>query len=192
MAERSMPVLLQRLRSVHEHLSAAGYDHAVGGALALAVHVEPRFTADIDLNITADADRPEGLLATLPDDLEQDESAAATLRSDGQLRLWWRHPSTALDIFLPQHPTYHHLVVERAIPVDFLGEGIKVITPTDLVIFKSLFNRPKDWVDIEALLTESDPDVDEALTWLAEFLGEDNRLDRLRSLAKDTDTNSRR
>ena len=53
------PLLLQRLSSVHQHLSQAAIDHAVGGAIALAVHVrEPRFTADIDLNVLADADHP--------------------------------------------------------------------------------------------------------------------------------------
>lgn len=93
------------------------------------------------------------------------------------------HPDTALDLFLPQHPTYHRLVVERAVPVDFLGAGIKVITATDLVVFKALFNRSKDWVDIEALITESTPDIDEALRWLSEFLPEgDSRISRLRAL----------
>ena len=184
MAERTVPILLKRLQSVHAALSTAGYDHAVGGALALAVHVEPRFTADIDLNVTADAQRPEGLLQALPTDLDVTVGAAAELRRDGQTRLWWRNPDTALDLFLPQHPTYHRLVVERAVPVDFLGAGIKVITATDLVVFKALFNRSKDWVDIEALITESTPDIDEALRWLSEFLPEDDsRLTRLRALA---------
>ncbi|WP_275426248.1 hypothetical protein [Nocardioides daejeonensis] len=43
----SGPILLARLRSVHEHLDRAGFDHARGGALALAIHAELRFTADI-------------------------------------------------------------------------------------------------------------------------------------------------
>lgn len=183
MAEQAIPVLLKRLQSVHAALREAGFDHAVGGALALAVHVEPRFTADIVLNVTADAQRPGGLLSALPNDLDVPAEAAADLKRDGQTRLWWRTPDTALDLFLPQHPTYHHLVVERALPVDFLGAGIKVITPTDLVVFKALFNRSKDWVDIEALITHSTPDLVEALRWLSEFLPEgDSRITRLRTL----------
>lgn len=167
------PILLQRLRSVHRHLADGGYDHAVGGALALAVHVkEPRFTADIDLNVMASASAPEPLLACLPSDLEPHPGAAEAIRRDGQVRLWWREPNTPLDLFLPMHPTFHAQAAARAVPVDFLGEDIKVLTATDLMVFKALFARSKDFVDIESLGESRAGDIDEAAAWLREILGE--------------------
>lgn len=180
----SLPVLLTRLQSVHACLQEAGFDHAVGGAIALAVHVrEPRFTADIDLNITADAQHPEALLACLPADLDPDPDAAARLRRDHQVRLHWRSPDTPLDLFLPVHPTFHAMVVARAQPVDFLGAGIKAITATDLIVFKSLFDRSKDWVDVETLLGEGAGSPAEALSWLGQIIGPDDpRTQRLRRL----------
>lgn len=62
-----MSLLMERLDLVHRSLDAAGIDHAVGGAIALAVHVrEPRFTADIDLNVIADPQSPQKILRGLP------------------------------------------------------------------------------------------------------------------------------
>lgn len=175
------PVLLQRLRSVHETLTAGGFDHAVGGAIALAVHVqEPRFTADIDLNVMADASRPEAMLASLPADVEVPSEAASVIRRDGQIRLFWHEPETPLDLFLPQHPTYHALVTSRAEPVAFLGADIKVMQATDLMVFKALFDRSKDWVDIESLAENRAGDIEEAVHWIGEIVGsDDDRIQRL-------------
>lgn len=187
MPERGTPLLLGRLQAVHRALDAAGFAHAVGGAIALAVHVrEPRFTADIDLNVIADPDHPEPLLRCLPPEVIVPARAAEEIRRDGQTRVIWPDPDTPVDLFLPQHPTYHRLVTDRARAVDFLGEDIPVMDATDLMVFKVLFDRSKDWVDIESLLENRAGDVDEAVRWLTEFLGEDDsRLSRLRSLAPD-------
>lgn len=169
------PVLLRRLNDVHSTLVAGGIDHAVGGAIALAVHVrEPRFTADIDLNVMADIDNPEHLLACLPAELEIPADSAEKVRRDGQIRLFWRDPKTPLDLFLPLHPTFHARVLARAEPVDFLGPAVKVMQATDLIIFKALFARSKDWVDIASLAENGAGDVDEAERWVAEILGDDS------------------
>jgi len=170
--------VLQRLIAVHQHLAAAGFDQAVGGALALSQHVSPpRGTADIDLNITADPAHPVRLLAALPREVEVHAGAAEQLQSSGQVRLWWRSPTlaTPVDLFLPQHPTFHHLVVERAEPTDFLGTDIKTITATDLMVFKMLCNRRKDWADLESMLRCDAGDTAEAAEWVASILGADDR-----------------
>ena len=170
--------LLHRLIALHQHLAAAGFDHAVGGALALSRHVSPpRGTADIDLNITADPAHPVRLLAALPREIEVHAGAAEQLQSSGQVRLWWRSPTlaTPVDLFLPQHPTFHHLVVERAETTVFLGTEIKTITATDLMAFKMLCNRRKDWADIESMLRCDAGDTAEAAEWVASILGADDR-----------------
>ncbi|WP_436701206.1 nucleotidyl transferase AbiEii/AbiGii toxin family protein [Nocardioides sp. BYT-33-1] len=187
MPDGPQPLLLRRLRAVHEALRDAGFDHAVGGAIALAVHVlEPRFTADIDLNVMADPEQPDAMLACLPEEIRIPDDASRTIARDGQIRLIWPSPDTPVDLFLPQHPTYHALVTERAEPVDFLGADIKVMTATDLIVFKVLFDRSKDWVDIEALLENGAGDAAEAIGWLTEFLGPDPRVARLSTLAEES------
>lgn len=187
MAEPYAPVLLVRLQAIHVALEGAGFDHAVGGAIALAVHVEePRFTADIDLNVIADPLHPEAMLDCLPEGITRHAAAVDQIRKDGQTRLIWPDPNTPVDLFLPQHLIYHRLVTDRAVPAAFLGEGIKVVSATDLMVFKMLFNRSKDWVDIESLLDAGAGDPVEAGRWISEFLGErDSRIDRLAALVAD-------
>lgn len=179
-----MSLLMDRLDLVHRSLDAAGIDHAVGGAIALAVHVrEPRFTADIDLNVIADPLAPQELIRALPTDVTVTTDTATQIRLHGQVRLYFEGPPvrTPLDLFLPVHQPYHQLVADRAETVSFLSTGLKVITATDLMVFKSLFARSKDWVDIETLGQEGVGDIDEASRWVLEITDDPVRVARLRA-----------
>jgi hypothetical protein len=183
------PGILERLRAVHVCFERAGLDHAVGGALALAIYVyPPRGTADIDLNVTADPNRPDVVLSALPGEVKVDTAAAEAIRATGQVRLWWRSPTldTPIDLFLPQHPTFHYLAVSRAEPADFDGTEIKVLTATDLMVFKMLYNRRRDWADIESLVRCGAGDTAEAGRWVAEFVGaNDPRLATLQEIVEE-------
>ena len=178
--------VLTRLIAVHKSLHKAGLDHAVGGALALATYVyPPRGTVDIDLNLTADPAQPQRVLSALPRQVHIHAGAADELRSVSQVRLWWRSATldTPIDLFLPASPMYHRLVVERAQPVAFLGTEIKVLTATDLMVFKMLFDRRKDWADIESLIRSGAGDPEEAAAWVAQILcTADKRLAKLQEI----------
>ena len=183
--------VLARLIAVHGSLTEAGLDHAVGGALALATYVyPPRGTAGIDLNLTADPSDPARVLAALPRQVQIHPGAAEALRSDRQVRLWWRSADldTPIDLFLPASPMYHRLVVERAQPAVFLGTEIKVLTATDLMVFKMLFDRRKDWADVESLIRANAGDPAEAADWVAQIVGpNDPRLGKLREIRDEVD-----
>jgi hypothetical protein len=147
-------LIINRLNAIHEALERAGFVHAVGGAISLAARVsDPRATSDIDLNISAEASEAAAVLRSLPEEIEIPEDAISTIESEDQIRLFWPHPDTPVDLFFIAHPTFHRLVNERAERFDFGGTTpIKVMTATDLNIFKILFNRSQDWVDIEVML----------------------------------------
>jgi hypothetical protein len=173
--------LPDKLLAVHRALDAAGYRHAFGGAIALAYHVEqPRATADIDVNVQADPQDAEALFAALPEQFGHAAKDARALRRDGQCRLYWDR--TPLDLFLPQHEL-HATVQSRAMTVDFAGAPIPILSATDLIVFKSLFDRTKDWADIEEMLRPGalgKPDLDEVRHWLEALIGADDpRLARL-------------
>jgi hypothetical protein len=74
----------------------------------------------------------------------------------------------------------HDVVASRATEMS-LGPGrIPVLSATDLTVFKALFNRTKDWADIEAMIAFGSPDLAEVRNWLIELLGADDvRLARL-------------
>lgn len=179
--------LLDKILRLHGSLERAEIPHAFGGALALALHVEqPRATADIDVNISLPTSRAAEVFEALPDGVLRDIAGVRAVERDGQVRLWWGR--TPLDLFFPRH-LLHQVAGGRTVMMP-LGEGIvPVLSATDLTIFKALFDRTKDWADIEEMIAFGSPDVPEALAWLEEIVGaDDDRVHRLRAL-RPPDTN---
>ena len=57
-----------------------------------------------------------------------------------------------------------------------------MLSAEDLAVFKAMFDRTKDWADIEAMVESSAIDLGLAADRLQGVLGEDPRVARLRSL----------
>jgi hypothetical protein len=172
---------VEKIVAVHEHLTTAQIVHAFGGAIALGYHVEaPRATADIDLNITAGTERAEAVLHALPAGVAWSSADVSQIERDGQTRVFWDR--TPVDLFFPQHEL-HDVVASRVEHVPFASTTIPIVSATDLCIFKAMFDRTKDWADIEAMLAYGEVDRSEVRAWLSRLLGEDDqrvaRLDRL-------------
>lgn len=178
---RAAPTFVEKIVLVHQRLTDAEVPHAFGGAIALGFHVEsPRATADIDVNIAMATDESRRALAGLPTDVGWNEADIAAVQRDGQVRLFWDR--TPVDLFFPQH-VLHGVVAARVLTVPFAGTSIPIIGATDLTIFKALFNRSRDWADIEAMLDYGKVDRREVDGWLVKLLGaEDARVARFRSL----------
>lgn len=180
-------LVLERAVLVHRHLERAGVEHALGGALALAYHVrQARATSDIDLNVSADPDRPESLFRLLPAEIPWDQRDVDTVRSTGQVRLRWPHPDGAvpipLDVFFPQH-AFHDVVRQRSELVAMLDAVVPIVSATDLLVFKALFDRRRDWADIEELVRFGKADPEDAAQWLRAIVGPgDRRLSTLAAL----------
>ena len=76
---------------------------------------------------------------------------------------------------------FHSGVANRIRAVPFAGRTIRVLCAEDLAVFKVLFDRPKDWVDIDEMVAAGTLDRSTASRRLADVLGADDpRVDRLR------------
>jgi hypothetical protein len=171
-----MSELVTKLFAIHDALTKAGLAHAFGGAIALAYFtVEPRGTRDLDLNIFADASRAEVALAALPQQITVTRPDIDAVIREGQTRLWWG--DTPIDVFLNNHP-FHDAVAAAVAWVPFEQREIPVLDCASLVVFKALFNRTRDWADIEAVAEQSPPDIDRAASTIAEMLGADDAIYR--------------
>jgi len=177
-----MTSFVEKIELIDEALTTAAVPHAFGGALALAYHVEsPRATVDIDVNISLPVDRATDVLEALPADVAWADDDVLAIQRDGQVRILWDR--TPLDLFFPQH-SLHEIVASRVAQVPFRSRTIPIISGTDLVIFKALFDRPKDWVDIGDMVAYGNVDLDDALSWLRRLVGRrDRRVVRLTELA---------
>jgi hypothetical protein len=169
-----MSVLEDRLLAVHDALDDADLPHAFGGAIALAYCTEePRGTRDLDINVFVDPDRAPDVLASLPGGVATNARDVEHAVRDGQVRVWW--DETPLDLFFDVH-AFHHDVASGVRDVPFGGRTIPVLGCEALVVFKTLFNRTRDWADIEDIAGAGTVDTDEVLGWVARIVGPDDRV----------------
>ena len=177
-----MSILAERLLAIHEALGTAGIPHAFGGAIALAYCTgEPRATIDLDINVFLDHDRAEEALTALPGAVKVTAANRRELAATGQTRAWWEN--TPVDLFFDTHP-FHAIAASRVREVPFAGRTIPVLDCTALAVFKAMFNRTKDWADLEAMAEADQLDVVAVGAFLEDLLGDDPRLARLAELAQ--------
>jgi hypothetical protein len=176
------PSLPQKVVAIDEALKEARIPHAIGGALALAYYAEPRATVDVDVNVFVPTKRWPDVRAALEPLGVDVEAEPAALDRDGQVRLWWdRNP---VDLFFSYDP-FHEEMKRRARQVPFGETTIPILAPEHLAVCKAMFDRPKDWLDIEQILVAT-PSVDlsEIEAWLEAMVGGgDPRPARLREIA---------
>lgn len=131
-----------------------------GGAIAYNYYGPPRLTQDVDV------------LALVPDTripaLVEELSAAGCAHGDRDPRPVTLRPvlddlrgkahlavflcrGIRTELFVPWHP-FHHRVLERSPERDLEGRRIRIHAAEDLVVFKKIFDRPKDLGDIKAIL----------------------------------------
>jgi transcriptional regulator with XRE-family HTH domain len=179
---QDMP-LKRRVVEIHRALSEAGIPHGFGGAIALAYWIRnPRGTSDVDVNVFLPAAEPEPALAALPAGIDQPPGTLDRIARDGQVRLWWG--KTPVDLFFNNLPIHERAARHRR-TVPFDGEQIQILGPVELAVFKAMFDRPQDWVDIEAMVAADALDVDAVRAGLDALLGPDDpRLERLAEAAR--------
>jgi hypothetical protein len=173
--------LPEKVTALHHRLEEAKVAHAFGGALALAYYAEPRATIDIDVNVFVPPADHEGVLDALAPLGVGNSVDRSALERDGQCRLWWgRNP---VDLFFANHPIHDEMRRDARV-VPFGDETLPILAPEHLAVCKALFDRPKDWLDIEQMLVATEHiDAAEIADWLTRSAGAENkrtqRFDRL-------------
>ena len=173
------PSLSDKIVALSAAFGASDVPFAFGGALALAYYAEPRATVDVDVNVFVppDAvDRVSAILAAL--DIRTSAADRRLVLRDGQVRLHWG--VTPVDLFFA-YDAFHYHAAQRVRRVPFGSETILVLAPEDLLVCKVVFNRRKDWIDIEQmlLLTAGALDLDDVRRWTTAIIGaNDDRVDR--------------
>ncbi len=175
--ERGAAEAAQRIA---EELERAGLPYAIGGALALAVAGVPRGTADVDVNVFVELDDLPAVVAALRAlGVEVDDGAAAARAArDGMFVGRW--DGMRIDVFLPSIPFAHEAARTRIRLGDDAGWSGWFLAAEALAVFKLLFFRGKDLVDLERLVAVR-PELDHAYVrrWIVDMMGEgDERVRR--------------
>jgi hypothetical protein len=153
--------------------------HAFGGAIALAYYAEPRTTVDIDLNIFVPEAEARRAIAPLQGlGIRASEDSVAHAMRDGQVRLYW--DATPVDLFF-SYDAFHDAAARAVRRVPFAGSTIPILAANHLVVCKAVFDRPKDWIDIQQMIENGTKlDSPEIIRWVQRIAGdEDPRFERV-------------
>jgi hypothetical protein len=164
--------LARRIVLVHEMLDSLGVPHQFGGAIALAWYRNPRATTDIDVNLTVAPQAAGPVLGAFRAlGVTVRQADRATIDRDGQARLDW--DGSALDVFFATLDL-HHEMARLARTVQFGSWPIPILAPEHLIVCKAVFDRPKDWLDIEEMVRWGTAvEAPLALGWVARLLGQE-------------------
>ncbi len=149
--------------------SADGCEYAIGGAIALGFWAEPRGTIDVDFTLFIAPEKPAECIWRLQEvgcDLIATD-AIASLNEHGFCRVSYQ--GSRVDIFLPTIPFYDDARRRRK-KVELDGEEILIWDAETLAVFKMMFFRRKDIVDVEQILRIQGAAIDR--DWVRERLSE--------------------
>lgn len=167
-------------------LDAHGISYALGGALAYGIWGIPRATLDVDINVfLEDRELPRlgqalTRLGIAVDEAQMLHDAA----SKGLIVV--RFGMYRVDLFTPSIAFSREAERTRR-QVEIEGEPIQFLSPEALCVFKLLFFRPKDLVDLERLIEVQGAALDVAYVRreLVAMMGEgDERVTRWEQLTR--------
>jgi hypothetical protein len=156
-------------------LQRAGIPHAIGGAIAYGFFGAARGTHDVDLNVfvAGDAAGPAlDVLVAAGLSIDRGEAlSSADLRGDAR----GSFAGMPVDVFFNSIPV-HERAARRTREVRLHDRVVPVLSPEDTAVFKMLFFRGKDLVDVERLLAlmGHSLDVEYVRAALLEVVGDDD------------------
>jgi hypothetical protein len=176
----------EKLVAIERRLAETKIPHAFGGANALAYYGTPRATVDINLNVFVPSSRARDVLAALAGlgVATSSPKLVDLIERDGQARVFWE--KTPIDLFF-SYDALHDSSMDRRRLVDFGEDSIHVLSAEDLMVYKAIFNREKDWRDIAEMIyaAEGSLDLDYVRSWLTRILAdEDPQLTRFERLVE--------
>jgi len=164
--------LERKIVGVHNMLSEAALPYAFGGALALAFYTgEPRGTRDIDVNIFLSVREIETVRSALSKRVSFTDAQMADAIANDQVRVFWE--DTPIDIFF-NVAQFHDDVMLGVEHHKFAKIMMPILGADSLAVFKAMYNRTKDWADIEAMLEVNSIDKSRVIGWLVRLLGVDD------------------
>jgi hypothetical protein len=154
-------------------LDLAGIPYAIGGAIAYGLWGDPRGTYDVDINLFVDHDGLDRALDVLvAAGVALDRAAAHRADQEGDVIVGWCE-GLRVDLFTPSIPFSWEAGKTRVQVEGPLGPAW-YLSAEATAIFKLLFFRGKDLVDLEKLVAVQGKDVDAAYVrrWMVEMMGE--------------------
>ncbi|REJ87333.1 MAG: hypothetical protein DWQ29_09415 [Planctomycetota bacterium] len=160
------PRLGQLLKNVCDTLDDADIEYAIIGGIALSIWGEPRTTFDIDLVVAASPGQIESLCQVFRDSERFVlEPSVCPMPNVTLVRVHQvdhdKTPSELLlaDLLVHEDDTAAHVIARRR-KGRFLGRDYWFCSPEDLIVLKLVAARPRDKMDVLAVLSQMSDELD--------------------------------
>ena len=156
-------------------LDGAGIPYAIGGALAFGLWGDPRGTHDVDINLFVSHEELDRALDVLESaGLQIDRQAAHEADQGGDVIIGWCS-GMRVDLFTPSIP-FAWEAMSRVVRVTSPQGEAAYLSAESIAVFKLMFFRPKDLLDVEKLIeVQGDSlDLQYIRSSLVAMMGEDD------------------
>ncbi|MBN1878162.1 MAG: nucleotidyltransferase [Anaerolineae bacterium] len=170
-AEQNLAPFLDPLQAIQNLLSAFGEQGVIIGGIAVSLLGKPRFTADVDAVFLLELEElPHLLKEAAAQGIEARITNVEAFARQNRILLL-RHAASGIDIdislgILP----FESEMVARSQYMDIGNLQLRLPTAEDLIILKAVAHRPKDLLDIEAIV-DNHPKLDKERIryWIRQF-----------------------
>lgn len=167
-----MENLFQSAAALQERLRRAGIASALIGGVAVGVWGEPRLTRDVDIKVLLGRDDAQRLLDVLGSDFQPllPDDPLQCLSHTGILFVQDAQ-GTRLDLLLAD-VIYDEGAILRAREMVLQSGAIAMVcSPEDLIVYKLISTRKRDYQDVEGVIRRQGDKLDDeyVLSWLREF-----------------------
>ncbi len=173
------------LQALVNFLDKEKIKYAVLGGIAVLVYGEPRFTADIDVDIMFDKYLVEEFFkkARQYQFKPATSKAKKIAKTTGVIPMNYVKGSTSAKFdFIIAENILEYTAIERGATVKIGGVRIKVVTPEDLIIHKITSSRARDNEDIKGILMHQGKKLD--LAYIQNWLKKIDKVNAGQSLFK--------
>lgn len=156
---------------LHQFLSERGISYAVIGGIAVQYWGRPRFTADVDVTILTETGNEKDIAKDILNTFEGRIPDALEFSLKHRVLLIHIPHLCDVDISFGL-PGFEANVISQSVNFD-LGDGRKInlCSAEDLIIYKSVANRPQDIMDIDGIIKRQGHNLNLRYLrrWLKEF-----------------------
>ncbi|HYN42788.1 MAG TPA: hypothetical protein VE129_13475 [Thermoanaerobaculia bacterium] len=178
-------------QEIQEFCRARKWRFCIIGGLAVQRWGEPRFTRDVDLTLLTGFGNEPAFVDELLLGFRPRLADARDFALRNRVVLLASAEGVPIDIALGAMP-FEEAAVLRATPYPVApGVELSTCSAEDLVVFKAFAGRPRDWLDIEGIVTRQGASLDSAIVWrellpLLELKEDEETEPRLRRLLPGT------
>lgn len=178
-----MNLVYDAAREIQEFCRSEGWRFCFIGAIAVQRWGEPRLTQDVDLTLLTGFGQEGPFLDRLLARFSGRMPDARDFSLKNRVLLLWSSRGIGIDLALGGLP-FEERCVARASDFEITpGVTISTCSAEDLVVLKAFAARPKDWLDIEGIVTRQADKLDTALIF--------RELDPLLDLKEDASARER-